>query len=100
MRKLLIIMLMLSLNVKAQYTNDMTLLDVDTEEKVKHKKKIKQNSIFITGGLLLASAGTLGMLLRGDTPFINNGTMWVITPSELAICTGAVFITIGIVFKI
>ncbi|MCP4264317.1 MAG: hypothetical protein GY777_01855 [Candidatus Brocadiaceae bacterium] len=86
---LMFIALLFTLNCNAQY-------------KKKHRKTKTQMSekiCLISSGVIFASAGVISMKTRGDKPFNNNGTKWLMSPSEWAIVQGVTLISFGVVYK-
>jgi hypothetical protein len=53
----------------------------------------------IGGGLVFITAGSISMKTKGETPFVDNKTIWRMSPSEWAIVGGFTVVTFGIIYK-
>ena len=74
----------------AQYTN---------KKKHKNQEKINTKVLAIGGGLVFITAGSISMRTKGEIPFVDNKTMWRMSPSEWAIVGGFTVVTFGIIYK-
>ena len=71
----------------------------DSKKKRKNTEKISTRMLAIGGGLVFITAGSISMKTKGETPFVDNKTIWRMSPSEWAIVGGFTVVTFGIIYK-